>query len=133
MPQQSVMRNLREEASMLKSLLLIIICAVALPAFCEPSAKYEVATILNVKPHQSAGDSSPSAAATYDVSVKVGDTIYIVLYTDTLGTSTVKYVAGREALVHVGKSTITYNDISGQSHEVPIISQRPATTISQSK
>ena len=36
---------------MLQSLLfIIIICAVALLAFCEPSAKYEVATILDVKP-----------------------------------------------------------------------------------
>jgi hypothetical protein len=118
---------------MLKSLFLIIICAVALPAFCEPSAKYEVATIVDVKTHQSVGDNSSSAVASYDVSVKVGDTVYVVLYTDTLGTSTVKYVAGREALVHVGKNTITYNDISGQSHEVPILSQKPATTISQSK
>jgi len=118
---------------MLKSLLLFIICVVALPAFCEPSAKYEVATILDVKPHQSAGDSSSSGPATYDVSVKVGDTIYVVLYTDTLGTSTVKYVAGREALVHVGKDTITYNDISGQSHEVPITSQKPAGIRSQPK
>jgi len=118
---------------MVKSLLVIIICSVALPAFCEPSTKYEVATILDVKPHQSAGDSSSSAVATYDVSVKVAGTIYLVLYTDTLGTGAVKYVPGRELLVHVGKNTITYNDISGQSHEVPIISQKPATNMSESK
>jgi hypothetical protein len=119
---------------MLKSsLLIIIICAAALPAFCEPSAKYEVATIVNVKAHPSAGDSSSSAADSYDVSVKVGDTVYTVLYTDPIGSSTVRYIAGREVLVHVGKNSITYNDISGQSHEVPIISQKPATTMSQSK
>jgi hypothetical protein len=118
---------------MLKSLLLIIICAVALPAFCEPSAKYELATILDVKPHQSIGDGSASSVASYDVSVKVAGTIYLVLYTDTLGTSTVRYASGRQLLVHVGKNTITYNDILGRSQEVPIISQKPATTISQSK
>jgi hypothetical protein len=62
---------------MLKSLLfIIIICAIALPAFCKPSAKYEVATILDVKPHQSAGGSSLSMAASYEVSVKVSGTIY---------------------------------------------------------
>jgi len=116
-----------------KSLLLIIVCAVALPAFCEAPAKYEVATILDVKPHRSAGDGSSSAVGTYDVSVKVAGTIYLTLYTDTLGTSTIRYVAGRELLVHVGKNTISYNDISGQSHEVPIFSQKPATTISQSQ
>jgi hypothetical protein len=100
---------------MLKSLLfiIIIICAVALPAFCEPSAKYEVATILGVKRHQSAGDRSSSVAPSYDVSVKVAGNIYLVLYTDTLGTSTARYAAGRELLVHVGKNTITYNDVLG--------------------
>jgi len=118
---------------MLKSLLLIIVCAVALPAFCDPSAKYEVATIVDVKPHQSVGDGSSSTAPTYDVSVKVDGTVYIVLYTDTLGTSTVKYVAGRQLLVHVGKSTMTYNDIVGQSQELPILSQKPAATTSASK
>jgi hypothetical protein len=65
---------------MLQSLLfIIIICAVALLAFCEPSAKYEVATILDVKPHQSAGDRSSSVAPSYAVSVKVAGTIYLVL------------------------------------------------------
>ncbi len=115
---------------MLKSLFLIIVCAVALQAFCEPSAKYQVATIVDVKLHQSAGDSSSSAVASYDVSVKGADSIYLVLYTDTLGTGTVRYVPGRELLVHVGKNTITYNDISGRSQEVPIISQKPVTNMS---
>jgi len=54
-----------------KSLLLIIICGVASPALCEPSVKYEVATILDVQQHQSAGESSSTAAASYDVFVKV--------------------------------------------------------------
>ncbi|MBV8051588.1 MAG: hypothetical protein JOZ80_10395 [Acidobacteriaceae bacterium] len=126
-------KGLAEEIFMLKSLLVIILCAATLPAFCEPSAKYEVATILDVKPHQLAGDNSSSAAATYDVSLKVAGTIYQVLYTDTLGTTTVRYIAGREVLVHVGENSITYNDISGRSQEVPIISQKPAKTISASK
>lgn len=116
-----------------KSLFLIIICAVALPVFCEPSAKYEPATIIDVEPHQSAGDSPSSPVASYDVSVEVAGTIYLVLYTDTLGTSTARYAAGRELLVHVGRNAITYNDILGRSQEVPIISQKPVTTISQSK
>ncbi len=118
---------------MLKSLFLITICAVALPAFCQPSAKYEVATILDVKPHQSADDGSSSAVASYDVAVKVAGTIYLVLYTDTLGTGTVRYAAGRELLVKVGKNTIAYNDILGRSQELPIIAQKPAKTISQPK
>lgn len=119
---------------MLKSLFFIIIfCSVALPAFCESPAKYEVATIVDVQPHQSAGDSSSPGVAAYDVSVKVGGTVYLTLYTDTLGTGTVRYAAGRQLLVRVSKTAITYNDILGRSQEVPIISQKPARTISQSK
>jgi len=118
---------------MLKSLFLIIICAIALPAFCESSAKYEVATVIDVKPHQSAGDSSSPAVSSYEVSVKVAGTVYVVLYSDTLGTGTVRYIPGREVLVHIGKNTLTYNDISGRSQEVPIISQKSATKVSQLK
>jgi len=84
-----------------------------------------VGTITEVKVHKTAG-SGASDAASYDVSVKVGDTIYMVLYTPPLGEETVKYSAGRDLLVLVGKRTIRYNDILGQSFEVPIESQRPA-------
>ena len=110
-----------------KSLLLIIIYGIALPALCVPSVKYEVATILGGQQQQSAGESSSTAAASYDVFVRVADTIYGVLYTDTMGSGTVKYVAGRQLLVHVGKNTFTYNDILGRSQEVPIVSETLAT------
>ena len=116
---------------MFKVMSLICIGLLTLPVFCESGSKYEVATITDVKPHQAA-DNKPSDAVRYDVSVKVADTVYLVLYTDTLGTSTVKYAAGRELLVHVSRDTITYNDILGRSQEVPIISQKPVTKIKQS-
>jgi len=95
------------------------------PAFGQSTSKYQVGTITEVKVHKTAG-SGASDAASYDVSVKVGDTIYMVLYTPPLGEETVKYSAGRDLLVLVGKRTIRYNDILGQSFEVPIESQRPA-------
>jgi hypothetical protein len=100
------------------------------PAFCQSTSKYQVGTIAEVKVHQAAGASD---AASYDVSVKVGDTIYVVLYTPALGEGTVKYAAGRDLLVLVGKNTITYNDILGRSFAVPIESQKPAANLKQSK
>src|SRR5215470_7354726 len=116
---------------MLRIMRVMWICLVTLPAICEP-AKYQVATITDVKPHQP-GDTESSDVAKYDVSVKVADTVYLVLYTDTIGANTIKYAAGRELLVHIGKTSITYNDILGRSNEVPIISQKPSPTNSQSK
>jgi hypothetical protein len=102
------------------------------PAFCQSTSKYQVGTVTEVKVHQAAG-SGISDATSYDVSVKVGDTIYVVLYTPPLGEETVKYATGRDLLVLVGKRTIRYNDILGQSFEVPIESQRPAAKPKQSK
>jgi len=102
------------------------------PAFGQSTSKYQVGTITEVKVHQTAGGGA-SDAPSYDVSVKVRDTIYVVLYTPSLGEETVRYSAGRDLLVLVGKRTITYNDLLGRSYEVPIESQKPAAMPKQSK
>jgi hypothetical protein len=117
---------------MLRLVGLSLIFLTVFPAFGQSTSKYQVGTITVVKPHQTAG-SGDSEAASYDVSVKVGDTVYVVLYTPALGEETVKYTAGRDLLVLVGKNKITYNDILGQSHDVPIESQKPAAKPQQSK
>jgi hypothetical protein len=117
---------------MLRLLGLLLIFLTMFPAFGQSTSKYQVGTITEVKAHQAAG-SGASEVANYDVSVKVGDTIYVVLYTPPLGEITVKYAAGRDLLVLVGKNKITYNDILGQSYDVPIESQTTATKPKQSK
>jgi hypothetical protein len=117
---------------MLRLVGLCLILLTTFPAFGQSTSKYQVGTITEVKAHQAAG-SGISDAASYDVSVKVGDTIYVVLYTPALGEETVKYAAGRDLLVLVGKNTITYNDILGRSFAVPIESQKRAANLNQSK
>jgi len=115
---------------MLRLMCVICICMTAFPAFCEPAAKWEVATIMDCMTHQTDG-STASDVVSYDVSVKVGNTLYVVLYTPPFGMSTIKLSGGRQLLVLVGKKTIKYNDILGQSLEVPIISQKPAASAKQ--
>jgi len=117
---------------MLRLVGLFLICLTTFPAFGQSTSKYQVGTITEVKAHH-AGGNGASDAASYDVSVKVGDTTYVVLYTPALGEDTVKYAAGRDLLVLVGKNTITYNDILGRSFAVPIESRRPAAKPNQSK
>ena len=117
---------------MLRRVGLFLIFLTIPSAFGQSTSKYQVGTITEVKAHQDAGGGA-TGAASYDVSVKVGDTIYVVLYTPPLGQETVKYAAGRDLLVLVGKSKITYNDILGQSYDVPIESQKPAAKPKQSK
>jgi hypothetical protein len=120
---------------MLKPAIVFCISLTMLSAFGQSVPKYQVGTITEVKTHQDAGGGATDPAS-YDVAVKVGDTIYVVLYTPPLGEATVKYAAGRELLVLVGKRTIRYNDILGQSFEVPIESlksaakPKPATPVS---
>ena len=107
------------------------ICLLAFPVFCQTGSNYQVATIIDVKTHQAAGGETADADR-YDIAVKVGDTIYTVLYISPMGMSTVKYAMGRNLLVLVGKKTITYNDLLGRSMEVPIVDQKPATIAKQS-
>ena len=111
---------------------VIGLCLLTFPALCQSTSKYQVGFITEVKPRQAAGDDA-SDPTSYDVSVKVGDTVYVVLYTPAVGEDTVKYAAGRDLLVLVGKNRITYNDILGRSYEVPIESQKPAAMPKQSK
>jgi hypothetical protein len=83
-------------------------------------SRYQVGTITAVQPHQ-AGDADPSVTS-YEVSVK-GQTLYVVLYTPPLGTDNVRYEAGRDLLVLVGENAIAYNDMLGNSLQVPILSR----------
>jgi hypothetical protein len=117
---------------MSKLIWAVCILLASLPAYCQSDSSYQVGVITEVKQHGSS-PGSDSAVPSYDISLRVGDTIYQVLYTPPFDTGTVKYAAGRELLVHVGEKTITYNDILGRSFEVPIVSQKSAPDSKQPK
>jgi hypothetical protein len=110
---------------MRKLVVMAALCLLSVPAFCQATSKYQVATIIEVKPHQPTGDGATETNK-FDVTVRVGDTIYVVLYTTPSGDVAPKYVAGRNLLVLVGEDTITYNDMLGRSLQVPIESHRAA-------
>jgi hypothetical protein len=81
---------------------LFCILLTVFPAVGQFTSKYQVGTITEVNVHQTAG-SGASDTASYDVSVWVVNTIYVVLCTPPLGAETVKYAAGRDLPVLVGK------------------------------
>lgn len=108
---------------MFRLLVAILIGFWLVPAFGQMKSDYQPGTITAVVAHP---NSYPDAAvASYDVSVRVGSTLYVVLYTPPLGAGTPQYAAGRELLVKVGEKSITFNDMLGQSSEVPIESSSP--------
>jgi hypothetical protein len=98
------------------------ICLGTLPAFPQSGSEYQGGTITAVVPHQATG--SDASVPSYDVSVIVGNTVYVVLYAPPAGQDIVKYVTGRELTVLVGEKTIKFNDLLGTTSEVPILSRR---------
>jgi hypothetical protein len=106
--------------------LLLLFCVVSFCVSLSQSNEnpYQPATILDVKRDQSAHSANPSAVR-YDISLRVGDTIYVVLFTQPPGSYGVEHIAGHEMLVSVGTDTITFNDILGRSREAAILSRTP--------
>src|SRR5215831_17576449 len=116
--------------AMFRFVTIFLVCLTSLPTFSQSASKWVVGTITDVRIHQTPNPDD-FGTVSYDVSVKVGNTVYVVLYTPPLGEETVKYAGGRDLLVLVGKSTIRYNDMLGQSHDLPIESQQPAAKSSK--
>jgi hypothetical protein len=88
-------------------------------------SKYQVGTITAARCHQAAG--ADARVTSCEVSVRVGNTAYGVLYAASVGADNVRYETGRELLVLVGSDTITYNDMLGNSFQVPIVSRATVT------
>lgn len=109
-----------------------LISLIVAPSFCQSRQHYQVAVIVGVKPHQ-AEATDPSDCESYEVSLKVDDTVYVVLYKPPLGITTVKYAEGHNLLVVVGEKTISYNDLLGQTHEVPIIGRKRTEDAARTK
>ena len=89
------------------------------------ASKYQVGTITAAQCHQAAD--ADARITSCEVSVRVGNTAYGVLYAAPVGMDNVRYETGRELLVLVGEDTITYNDMLGNSFQVPILSRAAVT------
>ena len=115
---------------------MIVVLILIATAFSQTSgSKYQPGTITAVALHRGAPGEQGSAVAQYDVSVKVGNTTYVVLFTPPNGASTVKYAVGDGLLVLVGSKTLTFNNPGMGRTEVPILSHTtsPAQNLDWSK
>jgi hypothetical protein len=105
---------------MRRLLIVFLMCMATYPAFSQSSeSEYQVGTITEVARHETGF--AEASLASYDVSVRVGNTSYVVLYTLPPGKLSPEYRVGTELPVLVGSKTITFNDMLGHRVEVPIL------------
>jgi hypothetical protein len=101
----------------------IVVCILALQGVGQSlQPKYEAGTITDVTPHQAASCAG-SSVCNYDVSVRVADTVYVVLYTTTSG-SAVRFYKGLGIPVLIGKDTIKFRNLLGTERELPILQRK---------
>ena len=117
---------------MMRLMATFCVLVAAVSCFGQSPKHYQIAVIVGVKPHQAEANDS-SGVTSYEVSLKVDDIVYVVLYTPPLGITTVKYAEGLNLLVAVGEKTISYNDLLGQTFEEPIISRKRAGDVAKTK
>jgi len=116
---------------------LMLVMSLLLATTClgqSSAAKWKVATITGVKVHEPAAGND-SSAPQYEVTSKVEDTEYVVLYVVPAGSlpDMVRYRLGQEVPVLVGTDTIKYSDMTGTTREVPILSRRKIPTTAAKK
>lgn len=111
------------EGRMNRWLGLFLVCVSALAVLGQTtSSKYQPGTITSVKAHNGHGRDETDSSQ-YDVSVRIGNISYVVLYTSR-GSNFVKFSAGNELLFLVGDRTLKFNDSLSGETEVPILSQK---------
>jgi len=103
-------------------LLAFVICVASVSAPAQTQAHdYQRGTIVAVTTHQNAPGESGRDVARYDVSVKIGNTVYVVLFTPSNGSSSVEYSTGIDMLFLVADDTLTFNSMLSGKTEMPIL------------
>ena len=118
------------KAQMKRRALIIVIIGLASSLRGQaPAGEWQSALILEVKEHQSPvpDKKTDSSSKSYDVSIRVKDKEYGLLYTPRPGAHGFQYLAGMNTLVLVKEKTITFNDILGRPVTLPIVSQKPVS------
>src|SRR5689334_2260725 len=76
-------------------IIVLVVCSATFLALAQTSpSQWQPGTITAVTPHQAGSVEHASDTVRYDVSIKVGNTVYVVLYTPPNGSNTVEYRRG---------------------------------------
>jgi hypothetical protein len=116
---------------------LMLLMSLSLATTClaqSSAAKWKVATITGVKVHEPVAGNE-SSAAQYEVTARIENTEYVVLYVAPNGSlpDLARYRLGQDVPVLVGTDNIKYSDLTGTTREVPILSRRTIPTTAAKK
>jgi len=99
---------------------IALILSFAFAALAQDKAMYQAGTVTDVKAHQPQSKDAKS----YDVSIKVGNIVYVVLATPQPGSDVLQYKVGLETTVFIDGKNMKVNDITGKTWIVPILRQK---------
>lgn len=105
--------------------IVALVLLTCLAIFSQNKPLYQTGTVMEVKPHQPASDTSKKQ---YDLSIKVGDMLYTVLFTSPPGSKGVEYSAGMDRPVLVEGETMKFSDLRGNTVTMPILSRKQAVS-----
>jgi len=126
--QRSTPKLARDIAGMLKTSTLPEPADLVPTREASEAQKGQVATIIAVQPHGLTSHAQ-TAVSSYDVSLRIGNTLYLVLYTPPpASVDTIQYGVGGEIRVLPGENKITFTDELGDSLEAPILSKTTTLT-----
>jgi|SRR5580704_6647489 hypothetical protein len=105
--------------------LIMILCFAVRNSMGEDKKVYQAGTIVEIKVHQPASGTD-TGKKEFDVSIKVGNKIYIVLYSPPGGQDFAEYGVGMDRTVFVEGDTMKLNDLLGRTRTLPILSVKDA-------
>lgn len=102
----------------------VYLCLAAVASSGEKKA-WQAGTILSVKDHEPQ-DEDGDGLKKYDISVKIGKKIYVVLYAPEKDLPEPEFYVGMERTVLVEGDLMRFNDLQGNTHTLRILSSKNA-------
>jgi hypothetical protein len=105
---------------------IVVLVFASLISSVAQDSGWQQGIILSVKKH-SDQQNTDSNMSSYDISVRAGTTIYLILYTAPRNSSMVEYRVGADILVKDKGGTLMFHDLQGKTHSVRIVRREPIT------
>jgi hypothetical protein len=111
---------------------VLVVSLAAAQLSSQDKRPYQAGTIVDVKPHpaDTAGGDAAKAkdveTQKYDISIRIGARIYVVLYTPPIGQNYPELGLGMDRTVLVDGDTMKVNDLLGRTRSMPILSSKDA-------